>query len=774
MQNKDAVKPNKEQQRVIDTIDGPVLVVAGAGTGKTATIVKRIEHIIADGYALPWQVLAITFTNKAAGELKERLVSTIGTEANDIWAYTFHSMCSRMLRRFADRIGYTQHFTIYDTDDQRRMMKRVQKNLGIEDKFLNHKTILGEISRAKDSLISPEEYKASTVNDFRKARIAQCYIEYQNELQRADAMDFDDMIYNMVRLLRENDDVLELYQNQFKYVIVDEYQDTSYAQYVLTYLLAGGYHNICVVGDDDQSIYRFRGATIENIMRFKERYEDEGLKVIQLELAENYRSMQNILDAANGVIKNNQTRLADKRLRSYAGKDGDKIVLYTGNNEMEEAQFIIDEITENVKNGRAYKDHAILYRMNAQSRNIEILLAKSGISYKIIGGNRFFDRKEIKDIISYFAVINNTADNVRLQRIINTPKRGIGDTMFSYILEIAAVNKMTAFEVCENAEEFAKTNRSAKKLKEFTDMIKHFQQCLEDGMSVNDLLQEILDTTKYFDYLEEDDPTKAEDRKNNVQELSSMFIKYEEESDSFSLQDFLEDVALVSDIDSYNEDDDSVVLMTLHAAKGLEFPVVFIPGLEEGIFPGNQSLYSEEDLEEERRLAYVGITRARENLYLVHARQRMLFGQTSRNMPSRFLREIPVDVTEDRTVQEQSRFSFGGGSYSRGSSYGGSGSSYSSNSSFGTPKKPHKYSTATPVGTAKQSSSASHQFGQVGGQSSASNVSYAVGDTVRHKSFGTGVILSTQPMGNDVLLEVAFDKAGTKKLMANFAKLEKL
>lgn len=760
--NKDAVKPNKEQQQVIDTIDGPVLVVAGAGTGKTATIVKRIEHIIVDGYALPWQVLAITFTNKAAGELKERLINTVGDEASEIWAHTFHSMCGRMLRRFADRLGYTQHFTIYDTDDQKRVMKRVQKQLGIEDKFLSHKTILGEISRAKDSLMDAREYKNTNSNDFRKAKIAECYREYQAELMRSDAMDFDDMIFNTVKLLRENDDVLELYQNQFKYVIVDEYQDTSYAQYVLTYLLAGGYKNICVVGDDDQSIYRFRGATIENIMRFKERYEDEGVKVIQLELAENYRSMQNILDAANGVIKNNQTRLADKRLRSYAGKDGDKVVLYTANNEMEEAQFIIDQINENVKNGMSYKDHAVLYRMNAQSRNIEIMMAKSGISYKIIGGNRFFDRKEIKDIISYFAVINNPTDSVRLQRIINVPKRGIGDTMFNYVLEIASLNKMSAFEVCEHADEFAKTSRSAGKLKQFCDMINHFRTCLNEGMSINDLLQEILKETDYFEYLMEDDPTKAEDRKNNVQELSSMLIKYEEDDEDFNLNDFLEDVALVSDIDSYNADDDCVVLMTLHAAKGLEFPVVFIPGLEEGIFPGNQSLYSDEDLEEERRLAYVGITRARKNLYLVHARQRMLFGQTNRNMPSRFLREIPSDVVDDRTAPEPQR-SFGFGS-----------SSYTRESKFGTPKKPYTYSKATPIGEAHKSSSAAHQFGQAGNTAQANNVSYSVGDTVRHKSFGTGVILSTQPMGNDTLLEVAFDKVGTKKLMANFARLEKM
>lgn len=764
--NKDAVKPNKEQQQVIDTIDGPVLVVAGAGTGKTATIVKRIEHIISDGYARPWQVLAITFTNKAAGELKERLINTVGEEANDIWAHTFHSMCGRILRRFADRLGYTQHFTIYDTDDQKRVMKRVQKSLGIEDKFLNHRAILNEISHAKDSLIDCREYKASTVNDFRKAKIAQCYEEYQNELKRADAMDFDDMIFNTVQLLKQNEDVLELYQNQFKYVIVDEYQDTSYAQYILTYLLADGYHNICVVGDDDQSIYRFRGATIENIMRFKERYEKEGVKVIQLQLAENYRSMQNILDAANAVIKNNKTRLADKRLRSYAGKEGEKIVLYTADSEMGEAQFIIDEINENVKNGKRYKDHAVLYRMNAQSRNIEIMLAKSGISYKIIGGNRFFDRKEIKDIVSYFAVINNPADNVRLQRIINTPKRGIGDTMFNYILEIAAVNKMTAFEVCEQADEFAKTSRSAGKLKAFTAMIRHFQACLEEGMSPNDLLQEILDETKYFDFIdEEDEPAKAEDRKNNVQELSSMLIKYQEEDPEFDLTDFLEDVALVSDIDSYNEDDDAVVLMTLHAAKGLEFPIVFIPGLEEGIFPGNQSLYSDEDLEEERRLAYVGITRAREKLYLVNARQRMLYGRTGRNMPSRFLREIPSNITEDKTVSKVSRtYDFGGG-YSTNKGY---------SSGFGSPSKPHKYSKSTPIGSAHQSSSAAHQFGQVQPKMQTSDVAYSVGDTVRHKAFGTGVILSQTPMGNDTLLEVAFDRAGTKKLMAKFAKLEKI
>lgn len=772
MSNKDAVKPNREQQQVIDTVNGPVLVVAGAGTGKTATIVKRIEHIINDGFALPWQVLAITFTNKAAGELKDRLINTVGNDANDIWAHTFHSMCGRMLRRFADRLGYTQHFTIYDSDDQKRVMKRVQKSLGIEDKFLNHRSILNEISRAKDSLIDPKEYKKETVNDFRKAKIAQCYEEYQKELLRSDAMDFDDMIFNAVKLLQNNEDVLEIYQHQFKYIIVDEYQDTSYAQYILTYLLAGEYHNICVVGDDDQSIYRFRGATIENIMRFKERYEKEGLKVIQLELAENYRSMQNILDAANSVISNNKTRLADKKLRSYAGSDGDKVTLYTAQNEMAEAQYIVDEINENVKNGKKYRDHAVLYRMNAQSRNIEIMLAKSGVSYKIIGGNRFFDRKEIKDVVSYFALVNNPSDNVRFQRIVNVPKRGIGDTMVNYILEIASANKMTVLEVCEHADEFAKTSRSATKLKSFAQMIKYFQNCVFDGMGVNDLLQEILEKTKYFDYLdEEEEPAKADDRKNNVQELSSMLIKYQQDDPEFGLDTFLEDVALVSDIDSYNENDDAVVLMTLHAAKGLEFPVVFIPGLEEGIFPGNQSMYSEDDLEEERRLAYVGITRAKQKLYLLNARQRMLYGQTNRNMASRFLREIPSDVVEDKTVKENTGFYYNNST----SRYSGSSRSVSGyQSSTFSPSKPHKYSKSTPIGNAHQSSSAAHQFGPAVSRSTQNNTNYNVGDTVKHKSFGTGVILSLQPMANDVLMEVAFDKAGTKKLMANYAKLEKV
>lgn len=741
---------NEMQQLAVDTTEGPLLILAGAGSGKTTVLVNRVEHIISSHLATPWQVLAITFTNKAAGELRERLVSAIGDEANDIWAYTFHSCCSRILRRFGEKIGYTNHFTIYDTDDSRRVMKQCQKQLGIEDKLISHKSILAEISRAKDSLISPEEYKQTAQNDFRKSKIAECYELYQAQLKKSDAMDFDDIIFNTVKLLEENEDVRNLYQTQFKYVMVDEYQDTNHAQYVLTSLLADKYKNICVVGDDDQSIYRFRGATIENILSFENHY--KGAKVIRLE--ENYRSTQNILDGANAVISHNKNRKG-KTLFTRSGS-GDKIVYKTVMSESEESQYIIDEIVKNVNNGMKYSDHAILYRMNAQSRNLEVMLTKSGISHRIIGGHRFFDRKEIKDIVSYLAVINNPSDNVRLQRIINVPKRAIGDTMFANVLEIGAGLGMSAFEVCERADEFQKTSRSASKLMNFTKMIRDFQECIENGMGLNDLLQEVLDVTKYLDYLQEE-PETYEDRVNNIKELSSMFIKYEEESEDANLSEFLEDVALISDIDSYNEDEDAVVLMTLHSAKGLEFPVVFIPGMEEGIFPGNQSMFSEEDLEEERRLAYVGITRAKKKLYLISSQQRMLYGQTSRNMPSRFLREIPSSVIDDQSVVAR-----------RSTGFTTPRTAYANAS-----RNELGHSSHNKIGSYTQSSSSAHKFGQAGNAAQKNNIDFKVGDTVCHKSFGTGTVLTVTPMGGDMLLEVAFDKAGTKKMMANYARLEK-
>ena len=730
---------NEMQQLAVDTTEGPLLILAGAGSGKTTVLVNRVEHIISSHLATPWQVLAITFTNKAAGELRERLVSAIGEEANDIWAYTFHSCCSRILRRFGEKIGYTNHFTIYDTDDSRRVMKQCQKQLGIEDKLINHKSILAEISRAKDSLISPEEYKQTAQNDFRKSKIAECYELYQAQLKKSDAMDFDDIIFNTVKLLKENEDVRNIYQTQFKYVMVDEYQDTNHAQYVLTSLLADKYKNICVVGDDDQSIYRFRGATIENILSFENHY--KGAKVIRLE--ENYRSTQNILDGANAVISHNKNRKG-KTLFTRSGS-GDKIVYKTVMSESEESQYIIDEIVKNVNNGMKYSDHAILYRMNAQSRNLEVMLTKSGISHRIIGGHRFFDRKEIKDIVSYLAVINNPSDNVRLQRIINVPKRAIGDTMFANVLEIGAGLGMSAFEVCERADEFQKTSRSASKLMNFTKMIRDFQECIENGMGLNDLLQEVLDVTKYLDYLQEE-PETYEDRVNNIKELSSMFIKYEEESEDANLSEFLEDVALISDIDSYNEDEDAVVLMTLHSAKGLEFPVVFIPGMEEGIFPGNQSMFSEEDLEEERRLAYVGITRAEEELTLTCAKQRMIRGETQYNRVSRFVREVPRELVDlGHTIQE---------------------------------KKPRVDDIVSPKSAYAQMKMNFQAKSTLQKKDftvkKADSLDYGEGDTVRHVKFGVGIVKNIADGGRDYEVTVDFDKVGVKKMFAGFAKLKKI
>ena len=773
---------NPRQLEGVLTTEGPLLLLAGAGSGKTTVLINRVANLLRYGRgsdtdeiplpisrdevefleqyaarpdpeqrplmqylcavepARPWEVLAITFTNKAANELKDRLEKMLGEEARDVWAATFHSACVRILRRDIDKIGFDRSFTIYDTDDSKRVIKDILKEMGLEEKTFPVREVLSVISNAKDAMMMPEEFSQlwEQRGDWRRVRMGRVYAAYNRRLRDANALDFDDIILHTVELLQSDRQTLEYYRNKFRYVLIDEYQDTNHMQYMLASLLAGGRKNICVVGDDDQSIYRFRGANIENILSFEKQY--AGARTIRLE--QNYRSTQNILDGANAVIANNKNRKG-KRLWTDAGA-GSKIILNTAQNEADESSFIVEEILKNVKAGRKMSDHAVLYRMNAQSRNIEIALTKSGIPHKVIGGNRFFDRKEIKDMTAYFALINNPADTVRLQRIINVPKRGIGATMVSHITEIATGLGISAFEVCQRADEFQKTARSAQKLRDFAAQITYFQQCLEDGMLLSDLLQEILEKTKYTDYLQEDDPEKYEDRLNNIKELSSMFIKYQEENEDFELSDFLEDVALVSDIDSYNDDEDSVVLMTLHSAKGLEFPVVFIPGMEEGIFPGSQAMYSEEELEEERRLAYVGITRAREKLYLVNARQRMLYGTTNRNMPSRFLREIPEQVTEDVTVQ-----------------------SFRSHAGF----------TGAKVGQQTQKSSYAHKFGgakTAKAAPAATGVTYAVGDTVRHKTFGTGVVLSTQPMGNDTLLEVAFDRAGTKKLMANFARMEKV
>ena len=767
---KEFSRMNPMQREAVFTTEGPLLILAGAGSGKTTVLVNRIANIVKYGCAYgarefsvslteeeirmleeyrdgtqeytdeiadllavrpakPWQILAITFTNKAAGELKERLEAMLGPDGQDIWASTFHSTCARILRRDGESIGYPSHFTIYDTDDSKRVMKECQRLLNIDDKMLSHKTLLHEISHAKDSLISPEDYLNDAGDDVRLRKIGEAYRLYEKLLRDADAMDFDDMIVNTVKLLEENEEVRTRYQNRFRYVMVDEYQDTNHAQYRLTSLLAGGSGNLCVVGDDDQSIYRFRGATIENILSFEEQYHKA--KVIRLE--QNYRSTQNILDAANAVISHNTERKG-KNLWTANGP-GEKIVVDNAFDEQEESTFIADTIMDSVKGGRKWSDHAVLYRMNAQSNAIERTFVRMGVPYRVIGGHRFYERKEIRDALAYLSVISNPADNIRLRRIINEPKRGIGATTINHAAQIAAGLGLSLYEVISHADEYEQLVRAAPRLRAFTQIIDGLAEAAEE-LPLNELFEKAMRDTGYLDSLALDRET-YQDRLENIQELSSNLLRYSEDNEEGDLNGFLEEVALMTDIDNYNEEADTVVLMTLHSAKGLEFPVVFIPGMERGIFPGIQSLYSASEMEEERRLAYVGITRAKERLYLTHARTRMLYGSTSHNAPSPFLEEIPEGLVEEKRKVTLSQ------------------------------QKPSVQRATKPKKTFD------HSFGPAAPKPSAPAGSYRVGDTVGHKLFGTGVVLSAQPMGNDTLLEIAFEKAGTKKLMANFARLTK-
>ena len=775
---------NDMQKKAVFQVNGPLLILAGAGSGKTTVLVNRIANLIRFGDAYnsdfaqrtpdehdmelmrryldgdhtvypqiadvlsvdaprPWQILAITFTNKAANELKERLAVMLGEDSVDLWASTFHSACVRILRRNADKLGFTNRFTIYDTDDSRRVMKECQRLLDIEDRFLPHKMILSEISRAKDALVTPEEFLKSAGEDVRLRKIGECYAKYQQLLKNADAMDFDDLIFHTVRLLEENEDVAEHYRRQFRYVMVDEYQDTNHAQYRLTGLLADGYRNICVVGDDDQSIYRFRGATIENILSFETRYPDAA--VIRLE--QNYRSTQNILDAANAVIANNSQRKG-KNLWTANGA-GEKITLETTEDETAEAAFIAEKITDSVAGGRRFADHAVLYRMNAMSGPIERALVKNAIPYRIIGGHKFYDRMEIRDALAYLSVVNNPSDRVRLQRIINVPKRGIGDTTVQRANEIADLLGVPLFEVFKTADEYDVLKRAAGKLKDFAAMMECLSALAQEAQPA-EVLSRVLEETAYVESLRTE-PEKFDDRVQNLNELSATLLRFTEENPEGTLGDYLEEVALLTDIDNYNADSDTVVLMTLHAAKGLEFPVVFIPGLEEGVFPGQQSMYVDSEVEEERRLAYVGITRAKERLYLTHAKSRMIYGSTNYYRPSRFVAEIPEKLLE---IHRQTGFRERAG-LTGGSSF-----------SFGKASLPHtQHTTAVNRGFSKPAVTAGN---------SAPLPELKPGDTVEHKAFGTGVVASCRPMGNDVLLEIAFQKVGTKKLMARMANLKKV
>ncbi len=790
---KEFSRMNDKQFEAVTTVNGPLLILAGAGSGKTTVLVNRIAYLIKYGDAYgrkefrypvdnedyeilsryyngddslsadaqrimsynapkPWEILAITFTNKAANELKERLVNMLGEEnGNNIWASTFHSCCVRILRRDAERLGYSSHFTIYDTDDTKRVIKECQRLLNFDDKFIHSKSIISEISRAKDSLITPQEYLKENEADPRKRMIGLAYEKYQNLLKNADAMDFDDIIVNTVKLLSEHKEVRDYYQTKFRYVMVDEYQDTNHAQYKLTSLLAGGYKNICVVGDDDQSIYKFRGATIENILKFEFNYDNA--KTIRLE--QNYRSTQTILDAANAVIANNTERKG-KNLWTDNGT-GDKITVKSSPDDISEGTYIASEIMDSASAGKKWSDHAVLYRMNAQSATIERALVRAAIPYRIIGGHRFYERKEVKDIVAYLAVICNPNDSVRLRRIINEPKRGIGESTLNNAARIADALGVSLYEVISHAADYPVLSRAVARLNEFTMMIDYLRE-QKEVCEPTELFETLISRIGYVDFLRQDEAT-FEDRLANINELQSNIQRYMDENpDEGTLDLFLEDVSLMSDIDNYNADADSVVLMTLHSAKGLEFPVVFIPGMENGIFPGMQSLYSNEDMEEERRLAYVGITRAKEKLYLTNAKTRMIHGQTSYNPPSDFIKEIPTDLVNE--IRPQTSYSFGGSAFGSGYNYRNQPDSASSFGSSYTPKSEKK--------------SYSQSFSAASTPKPTANLNYAPGERVNHKKFGDGMVLSASKMGNDVLLEIAFDTVGTKKLMAKVAPLTKI
>ncbi len=731
-------KMNDRQKEAILHVDGPLLILAGAGSGKTTVLVNRIANLICRERACrPWQILAITFTNKAAGELKDRLSAMLGDEGMDVWASTFHSTCARILRRDGERLGFTRHFTIYDTDDSKRLMKDCLRALKIDEKSLPVRSVLNEISHAKDNLIGPREYSDDAGPDSRLILIAQAYSLYQQRLKEADAMDFDDLIFHTVRLFQAAPDVLDYYRDRFRYILVDEYQDTNHAQYVFVRLLAEKSRNLCVVGDDDQSIYKFRGATIENIMSFEKTFPDA--KVIRLE--QNYRSTQNILDAANAVIAHN-TQRKGKTLWTE-NPEGCKLEIHTSFNEMDEADFIAQKILDMAADGRKYSDFAVLYRMNTQSNMLERIFVRSGIPYRIIGGLRFYERKEIRDMLAYLSVISNPSDEIRLRRIINQPKRSIGEKTIAQAMEISQSVGESLFEVISHADEYEPIRRAAPKLRQFTDMIGELINAANDErVSLNDLYQLLLEKTKYIEALRAEDDN-AQERIENINELSSNLVKYEEENPEGGLAGFLEEVSLFTDIDNYDSSSDSVTMMTIHSAKGLEFPVVFLPGMEEGIFPGMQSIYNPGEVEEERRLAYVAITRAREELFLTNADSRLLFGSTSRNKPSRFLKEIPEELTE----------------HSRSRSW----------------KKPEPgIELPTPAAEHRTASmNAAHQFGPaVIPGAGPTKETYRTGDRVLHRTYGEGIVLTATPMGNDTLLEIDFSGAH-KKLMANYARLQK-
>ncbi len=734
---------NEPQKEAILKTEGPLLILAGAGSGKTRVLTHRTAYLIEEKGVNPWNILAITFTNKAAGEMRERISAMVGHGSESIWVSTFHSACVRILRRYIDRIGFDTNFTIYDADDQKSLMKDICKRLQIDTKIYKEKTFLAAISSAKDEMIGVEEFTRNAGVDFALQKQAQVYREYQNALKKNNALDFDDLIFQTVELFRKEEEVLDSYQERFRYIMVDEYQDTNTAQFELIHLLAGKYKNLCVVGDDDQSIYKFRGANIYNILNFEKHFP----QACVIKLEQNYRSTQNILDAANHVIANNRGR-KEKRLWTANGQ-GEKLVLKQLETSYDEADFVTRDITEKVyKENYNYRDCAILYRTNAQARLFEEKFVVSNIPYKIVGGVNFYARREIKDLLCYLKTIDNARDDLAVRRIINVPKRGIGAASLNKVQIFADANGMSFYDALKKAEEIPGLGRAAGKIRPFVTFIQAMRSKL-DLIGLTDLLNEIIETTGYVEELELEGTEEAAGRIENIDELISKIAAYEEDTQEPTLSGFLEEVALVADIDSLEEDSNYVVLMTLHSAKGLEFPNVYLAGMEDGLFPSYMSIVSDtamEDLEEERRLAYVGITRAKEHLVITSARQRMIRGETQFNRLSRFVQEIPSGLfgqeaapapkksTETKNPYRQAKDSF--------------------------KKKP----------VAVSGLAAAKNFGAAEKKA----LDYTEGNRVSHIKFGEGIVTNIVEGGRDYEVTVDFDKAGTKKMFASFAKLKKL
>ena len=744
---------NDMQDLACRHVDGPLLILAGAGSGKTRVITHRVAYLMDEIGVNPYNILAITFTNKAAAEMRDRVNNIVGEGAERVWVSTFHSLCVRILRRFSDRLGYATNFNIYDSDDQKSAVKNILKELKIDPKKYPEKMFMAEISNAKERYISPDQYAKMNATDFVKTQTATVYSEYMKRLRKFNAFDFDDLIYKVVELFEHNPDVLELYQDRFRYIMVDEYQDTNHIQFLMVKQLASKYRNLCVVGDDDQSIYKFRGANITNILNFEKEYPDA--KVVKLE--QNYRSCGNILAAANAVIKHNEGR-KDKALWTDQG-DGEKLVFNQSEDEYMEADRVVNEIIRLTANGVQYKDIALLYRTNAQSRMFEEKFVTANIPYKIIGGINFYARREIKDILAYLKTVDNGQDDLAVRRIINVPKRGIGLTSINRVQEYAAMHEKGFYECLKGADLIPDIGRGVSKLESFVALIEHFKVDAKE-LTLHELMQEIIDETGYIESIQAESEIEAQARIENIDELLNKVVAYEEvceeHDEPVTLSGFLEEVALVADIDNLDENSDYVVLMTLHSAKGLEFPRVYLAGMEDGLFPSYMTVTADDpdELEEERRLCYVGITRAQSELTMTCARRRMVRGETQYNKMSRFLKEVPLELI------------------STGNKFSGNGKSLTDHADHEEPERKTDYQMARQA--FKTKAFAAVQQGKSFGKPAGGKLEYGVGDRVRHMKFGEGTVLSIVEGGRDYEVTVNFDGPGTKKMFAAFAKLQKI